>query len=33
MNKKTNIDNNNERDMEHLQGHRALAVAVEVMSA
>jgi hypothetical protein len=33
MNKKTNIDNNNERDMEHLQGHRALAVAVSVLLA
>ena len=33
MNKKTNIDNNNERDMEHPQGHRALAVAVSLLLA
>ena len=33
MNKKTNIDNNKERDLEHRKGHPAMAVAVGVLLA
>ena len=33
MNKKTNMDKNKERDMEHRKGHLAMAVAVGVLLA